>query len=575
LKRKSLTEKGSVLIGQMLIESGLITPEQLEAGLHEQGKTGGFICSVLNRLGFVTEEKAFSILSRQLNIPYTKISRIAIEPSVINMVPAGIATHYKIIPLDFKDNILAVATADPLDIHAIDELQLFLKANIKPILSTESDIQEAILRYYGLGAETIEKILGKREFLQDADKEKIEDINATGENASIITFVNQIFSEAIKDRATDIHLEPYHDELRIRFRIDGVLYDINMPQLTKDFHSTILSRIKIMARLDIAERRLPQDGRIKIKVENEELDLRISTLPTIFGEAVHIRILNCGVFLELEKLGILSPELKIIEDAIKKPHGIIFVTGPTGSGKSTTLYACMKRINSSGIKIITVEDPVEYQLKGINQLQVNPHIGFNFASALRHILRHDPDVMMVGEVRDTETSEIAIRAALTGHLVLSTIHTNNAAGAVTRLLDMGIEPFLLSSSLECLVAQRLVRLICQKCKMSVKLTPEMASRISRDFNLDSAKAEVFEGKGCQECRFTGYRGRTGIYEVLKVSDALRELILKRASSQEIKNKAMAEGMHTLYHDGFTKVFMGLTTFAEIMRVTQKEEAGND
>ncbi len=572
LKKEGLKIKDSVLIGQMLIESGVITVKQLEAGLMEQKKTGDFICSVLSRLGFIKEEAAFEILSRQLNVPYIKISHIVIEQSVIKMVPARLATHYKIIPLSFSNDVLTIATSDPLDINALDDVQAFLKMPVNPVLATETDIKECILRYYGLGAETLEEMLDSKEYFQDTDKQKIEDVNNNDEEASIIKFVNQIFSSAIADRATDIHLEPYHEELRIRFRIDGILYDINMPQPVKDFHSAIVSRIKIMAHLDIAERRLPQDGRIKIKVDDKELDLRISTLPAIFGEAVHIRILNCGLFLDLEKLGILPSELKIIEEAIKKPHGIIFVTGPTGSGKSTTLYACMKRINSSGIKIITAEDPVEYQLRGVNQLQVNSQIGFTFAAALRHMLRHDPDVMMVGEVRDTETAEIAIRAALTGHLVFSTIHTNDAAGLVTRLVDMGIEPFLVSSSIECLVAQRLVRLICPKCKVVVGLTDEIKGRITEELKLDPAKINVFEGKGCQECRFTGYRGRTGIYEVLKVDEGIRNLILKRASSQQIRNKAISEGMRTLCQDGFQKVILGLTTFAEVMRVTQKEEA---
>jgi general secretion pathway protein E len=316
---------------------------------------------------------------------------------------------------------------------------------------------------------------------------------------------------------------------------------------------------------------LPQDGRIKIRVSDEELDLRISTLPTAFGEAVHIRILSPHFFLELEKLGLLPEDLMMIEEVIKKPHGIVFVTGPTGSGKSTTLYAGLARINSNTIKIITVEDPIEYQLKGVNQIQVNPKIGLNFATGLRHILRHDPNVMMVGEVRDYETAEIAIRAALTGHLVFSTLHTNDASGAVTRLLDMGIEPFLVSSSLECLIAQRLVRLICPQCKVPVKSKHEILQLLKDDTDVKFDEVEIYEGKGCAECRFTGYRGRTGIYEVLMVSEPIRDLILNRASSQQIRQKAIAQGMRTLRQDGLRKVFMGLTTFNELVRVTQQEE----
>jgi type II secretory ATPase GspE/PulE/Tfp pilus assembly ATPase PilB-like protein len=390
------------------------------------------------------------------------------------------------------------------------------------------------------------------------------------EDASIVKFVNQILSEAIKERATDIHLEPFGDELRTRFRIDGVLYEINIPSTIKYFQPAIVSRIKIMSNLNIAQRRLPQDGRMKVKIGEEELDLRISVIPTAFGEAVHIRILSPQFFLELEKLGLLRENLQLIEEVIKKPHGIIFVTGPTGSGKSTTLYACLARINNTGIKIITIEDPIEYQLRGVNQIQTQHKIGLDFAAGLRHILRHDPDVIMVGEVRDYETAEIAIRSALTGHLVFSTLHTNDAAGAVTRLLDMKMEPFLVSSSLECLIAQRLVRLICPKCKTPVKNKEEFLRQM-QDIQFDREKVEIYEGKGCPDCRFTGYRGRTAIHEILMLTESIREMILQNASSQQIKQKAVAQGMRTLRQDGLRKVIAGLTTLSEVVRVTQQEE----
>jgi type II secretory ATPase GspE/PulE/Tfp pilus assembly ATPase PilB-like protein len=397
--------------------------------------------------------------------------------------------------------------------------------------------------------------------------EKAEDLEALAEEASIIKFVNQIVFEAIKDRATDIHLEPFQDELRTRYRIDGILYDIHIPETIKYFHPAIVSRIKIMAHMNIAEHRLPQDGRIKIKSGEEELDLRVSTMPCAFGEAVHIRVLSQKSFLELEKLGLLEEDFKIIEQVIKRPHGVIFVTGPTGSGKSTTLYACLAQINSQAVKIITIEDPIEYQLRGVNQVQVNPKIGLDFAMGLRHMLRHDPDIMMVGEVRDYETAEIAIRAALTGHLVFSTLHTNDACGAITRLLDMGIEPFLVSSSLECLIAQRLVRRICPKCKIPLASRNEVLAQIQKE--------ESFEGKGCEACRFTGYRDRTAIYEILTITDTIRDMILNRNSSQQIKQKAVAQGMRTLRQDGLQKVFAGLTTYAEVVRVTQQEELLED
>lgn len=567
--------KNDILIGQALIEEGLITPEKLEAGLKEQKKSGGFICSTLVKLNLAGEEEVFRSLSRHLDIPYVKLSGLDIEPLAIQKLSARFSSHYKIMPLEFKNNSLAIAMADPGDVRALDDIKLLLGMDVKPHLASESEIHNAIRRYYGVGAETLEKIMDKKDSREvlNLDREKIEDLEVLAEDASIVKFVNQILSEAIKERATDIHLEPFKDELRVRFRVDGILYDINIPDSIRYFHPAIVSRIKIMACINIAERRLPQDGRIKIKVNGDELDLRISTLPTAFGEGVHIRILSSRFFLELEKLGLLSNDRKIIEDAIKKPHGVIFVTGPTGSGKSTTLYASLGHINSDEIKIITIEDPIEYQLRGVNQLQVNPPIGFTFATALRHILRHDPDVIMVGEVRDHETAEIAIRSALTGHLVFSTLHTNDAAGAVTRLLDMGIEPFLVSSSLVCLVAQRLVRLICPKCKTPVKIDSKMLEHIKNEIKFEGDRLEVYEGRGCEECRFTGYRDRTGIYEALTINEPIRELILKRSSSQEIKQKAVSQGMRTLHQDGLHKVAMGLTTINEVMRVTQIEESG--
>ncbi|MCX5697170.1 MAG: GspE/PulE family protein [Candidatus Omnitrophica bacterium] len=565
--------RDNILIGEMLVDEGMITAEQLDAALREQKKSGELICTILVRLGLVSEEKALTVLSRQLNISYVKLKDRDIDPLIINKVPAKFASHYKIIPLEFKDNYLTIAMANPLDVRILDDLKLILGFEVKGVLASEAEVLEMIRRYYGVGAETLEKMIA-----QKAPAERMmtqagqaEDLEAMAEDASIVKFVNQILSEAIKDRASDIHLEPFQNELRTRFRIDGILYDVNTPETIKYFHPAIVSRIKIMSSLNIAERRLPQDGRFKIKVNDEELDLRVSIMPTAFGEAVHIRILSTRFFLELEKLGLLSEDLKIIESVIKRPHGIIFVTGPTGSGKSTTLYAALARINSSAIKIITIEDPVEYQLRGVNQVQVIPQIGFTFAAALRHMLRHDPDVMMVGEVRDYETAEIAIRAALTGHLVFSTLHTNDAAGAVTRLLDMGVEPFLVSSSLECLMAQRLVRMVCPKCKVPVKAKQELLSQIGGEVGNGLKGVDFYEGRGCEACRFTGYHGRTGIHELLLVTEPIRELILSHASSQQIKQKAITQGMRTLRQNGLEKAKAGITTLTEIVRVTQQEE----
>ncbi|MBP7216454.1 MAG: Flp pilus assembly complex ATPase component TadA [Candidatus Omnitrophica bacterium] len=571
-----MPSKDSILIGQILIEEGVINAQQLEKGLVEQKKSGEFICTTLVKLGFAPEEKIFNVLARQLNIPYVKLKDKDIDSLIIQKVPAKFASHYKIIPLEFKDNTLIVATTDPFDIRTLDDIKLLLGVEVKGVLATEIEIQEAIRKYYGVGAETLERMITEKSPAQElrVQADIAEDLEVMAEDASIITFVNQIFSEAIKQGATDIHLEPFQNELRTRFRIDGVLYDINIPETIKYFQPAIVSRIKIMARMNIAEHRLPQDGRIKIKLDEEELDLRVSILPTVFGEAVQIRILSQRFFLELEKLGLLKEDLKVLETVIKKPHGVIFVTGPTGSGKSTTLYAALARINSSEVKIITIEDPVEYQLRGVNQIQVIPQIGFNFATALRHMLRHDPDVMMVGEVRDYETAEIAIRSALTGHLVFSTLHTNDAAGAITRLLDMGVEPFLVSSSLECLIAQRLVRVICPKCKKPVKSQEDILAQC-KGIEFDASNIQLFEGQGCEYCRFTGYRGRTAIYEILTITESIREMILNHSSSQQIKQKAIAEGMRSLRHDGLHKVLSGITTLTEVIRVTQQEELPED
>jgi type II secretion system protein E len=565
--------KNSILIGQILIDEGLITSEQLEKGLIEQKKTGDFICATLIKLGLLDEEKALATLARQLNIPYVRLRDKIIDPAIIKNVPAKFASHYEIIPLELHNNTLIIAMADPLDTRILDDIRLLLGLEVKGVLASGAEIKEAIRKHYGLGADTIEQMVSEKSSLPQLNLEaqRTEDLEVLVEDASIIKFVNQLIQESIKEMATDIHLEPFQNELRTRFRIDGLLYNIHTPESIKYFHPAIVSRIKIMAHMNIAERRLPQDGRIRIKLEENELDLRVSTIPTAFGEAVHIRILSPQFFLELEKLGLLAEDFSLIEKLIEKPHGIIFVTGPTGSGKSTTLYACLAKINKTQVKIITIEDPIEYQLRGVNQIQINPKIGLNFATGLRHMLRHDPDVMMVGEVRDFETAEIAIRAALTGHLVFSTLHTNNAAGAVTRLLDMNIEPFLVSSSVECLIAQRLVRLICPKCKTPVNNPKEIIERMKKDLDFEASNLTLYEGKGCQDCRFTGYHGRTGIYEIISVTEPIRELILKRGSSQQIKQQAILEGMRTLRQDGIRKVILGLTTFAEVMRLTQQEE----
>jgi len=568
-----MTFKKAELIGQLLLQKDLITAKHLESALSEQVKSGGLLGAILVKSGSVTEEKLYNALSEQFGTKCLKLKNIEIPPAVIEKIPSKLVIHYRLIPVDFDRDTITVATSNPLDIHTLDDLKLLLKKDIKTVLSSENDIAGAIKKYYGLGAETIEKITPEItiEKAMGVHSQVTEDIDKSAEDASIIKFVNQILLEAYNDRATDIHIEPYENELRVRYRIDGILYNTKVPENLKNFQSAIISRIKVMANLDIAERRLPQDGRIKIKIADDEVDLRVSILPCPFGESVVIRLLLTNILFGLGKLGFLQSDLLIFEKLIKQPHGIIFVTGPTGSGKTTTLYAALNRINGREKKIITIEDPIEYQLKGIVQIQVHPKIGLAFSQGLRSMLRHDPDIMMVGEVRDYETAEMTIRVALTGHLVFSTLHTNDAAGGITRLIDMGVEPFLVASSVNAFLAQRLVRIICPKCKIEVKPDKKILKELGMS-EQDISKAKMYKGKGCEECKQTGYKGRTAIYEVLIMTEPIRELVLKRSSSEQIRKKAFSHGMHTLRQDGLEKVMMGITTPSEIMRVTQQEEA---
>jgi type II secretory ATPase GspE/PulE/Tfp pilus assembly ATPase PilB-like protein len=421
-----------------------------------------------------------------------------------------------------------------------------------------------------LGAETLEAMaaVAATDEFQIIKSDQGQDIKDDSIDPSVVKFINQVLTDAIRQRATDIHFEPFEDDLRVRYRIDGLLYEVACPATIKHFQSSIASRIKVMASLDIAEKRRPQDGRIDVKMDDEIFDLRVSIMPTPFGESIGIRLLpRSSPIINLEGLGLNGEELAIVEKHIRRPYGIILVTGPTGSGKSTTLYACLNRINSPERKILTIEDPIEYQLKGITQMQIEPKVGFTFANALRSMLRHDPDVMMVGEIRDTETAELAVRTSLTGHLVFSTLHTNDAAGGVTRLLDMEIDPFLVSSSLVLIIAQRLVRMICPHCRVSYE--PE--AQLIKQFEAYGITGEsVYRGKGCEACRHTGYQGRTGVFEMLSLTDDIRELILKKAPSHQIKQKAMAGGMKVLKQSGWEKIRKGITTLDEVLRVTQED-----
>lgn len=506
-----------------------------------------------------------------MEIDYIKLKDAEIDPAAIKKVPAKLACHYNLMPLRIEKDTLIVAMKDSGDVCTLDDIELYLGCKVRPVRAGENDILEGIKRYYGLGAETIERIMeeGKREERVDFEKTKVEDIKDMAADASIIKFVNQIFLEAWQNRATDIHIEPYEDELVVRSRVDGVLYDIAVPRRISHLHPAIVSRIKVMASLNITEQRLPQDGRIKIRVGKDELDLRVSILPTPYGESVTIRILSTDKFFTLSDLGLSVAGVNTLESMLKLPHGIIFVTGPTGSGKTTTLYTCLNMLNDKQKKILTIEDPIEYKLNRITQIQVQPNINLTFAAGLRSMLRHDPDIMMVGEVRDLETADISIRLALTGHLVFSTLHTNDAAAGATRLLDIGIEPYLTASSVICFIAQRLVRVLCPHCKKEVKPTKELLEETEKTAN--SSPMKVYESRGCESCRWTGYQGRTGIYEMLAVNDEIRELFLKRASASEIKKKAVFQGMKTLRQDGWEKVLAGITAVSEVLRVTRAEE----
>ncbi len=447
--------KKNVLLDQMLLARDLISAEQLDSVLKDK-KNGGLIGATLVKMGFIEENELVPVLSEQLGIEHISLTDIKIEPDLIKKTPARFACYYRFVPVRMEKDALIVALSDPLDTRTLDDLRLLLGCEVSSILAGKKDILDAINRNYGTGAETVEKMIEaaeKENPALTANAATVGEIEDLAEDASIIRFVNQIIVEAYGEGATDIHIEPYEDELRVRYRIDGVLHDASVPPTIRHFQEAVISRVKIMANLDIAEKRLPQDGRIGFKSNDSDLDLRVSILPTPYGESVDIRLLTTKIQYGLESLGLEEENLSILESLIKIPHGIIFVTGPTGSGKTTTLYACLNKINDKGKKILTIEDPIEYQVKGITQIQVHPKIDLVFAKGLRSMLRHDPDIMMVGEVRDKETAEITIRSALTGHLVFSTLHTNDAAGGITRLLDVGIEPYLVASSVVCFIAQ--------------------------------------------------------------------------------------------------------------------------
>ncbi len=592
-------------LGELLLKRNFITPEQLKKAQEEQKIKGGRLESNLIRLGYIKEDELLSFLSAQYRVPSIKISKMEINPNVIKLIPSSTAKKYFIIPINRVGPKLTLAMADPSNILVIDEVKFMTGFNVEPVVASETEIIDAIKKYYGGGGNiagmgslsfepadySLENDKGSTDAINfDEDAVSIEDFDALvhgavdnievvedsstyeevgGDEGPIIKIVNGILLKAIKVGASDIHFEPYERSFRVRYRIDGVMRrEMSLPIKIKN---AIVSRLKIMAKLDIAEKRLPQDGRIKLRLSpTREMDFRVSTIPVLFGEKVVLRLLDKSALqLDMTKLGFEESSLRDFKNAISKPVGMILVTGPTGSGKTTTLYSALSELNKETENIVTAEDPIEYNFMGINQVQMHEEIGLTFASALRAFLRQDPDIIMVGEIRDFETAQIAVQAALTGHLVLSTVHTNDAPGTITRLIDMGIEPFLISSAVICIVAQRLVRKICTDCKEPIKVHPQLL--IDLGVPPDEVKTfPTYKGKGCPICNQTGYKGRIGLYEVMPLKEELKELILSRASTSEIKKEAIRLGMKTLRQSGIIKIREGLTTIEEVLRSTMED-----
>jgi type IV pilus assembly protein PilB len=569
----------SVRLGEILLKESLITQDQLEKALEFQRSNGGKLGSCLTKMGFITDDDITGVLSRQYGVPSINLKYYEIDPNVIKLIPQDTALRYQVIPLSRVGSVLTIAMTDPTNVFAMDDIKFMTGFNVEPVVASESAIAEAISRFYGGSASSHEELSTLMKDLVDEDQElelaaEEQEMDAAmlekaAEEAPIIKLVNLILTDSVKRGASDIHVEPYENEMRVRFRVDGVLQTVMSPPLK--LRDAITSRMKIMAKLDIAEKRLPQDGRIMIKYKAEgkkkELDFRVSTVPTLYGEKIVLRLLDKeNLRLDMTKLGFEPESLKKFERNILRPYGMVLVTGPTGSGKTNTLYSSVSRLNQVDTNIMTAEDPVEFQLQGINQVQMKDQIGLNFAAALRAFLRQDPNIILVGEIRDFETAEIAVKAALTGHLVLSTLHTNDAPSTISRLMNMGIEPFLVATSVNLICAQRLVRRICSNCKEELDI-PEQAL-IDAGYTPEEAKTtKVYHGKGCSTCGKRGYKGRTGLYEVMEINDELRELILVGASALELKKKAIEQGMITLRRSGLIKSALGLTTMEEVIRET--------
>jgi type IV pilus assembly protein PilB len=565
-------------LGEMLLKAGLITQDQLQEALTAQRQSGEKLGFSLVNLGYVKEDEITHLLSEQYGVPSINLRHFEIDESVINLIPSEVSQKYLVVPVNRTGATLTIAMADPTNVFAMDDIKFMTGYNVEPVVASEMAIREAIDQYYG-SAHSLElkKVMDEMvsseaehlELLEDEQEMDVAALEAATEEAPVVKLVNIILTDSIKKSASDIHLEPYERDLRVRFRIDGVLYEIMHPPLK--LKDAITSRLKIMAKLDISEKRLPQDGRIKVKIKLhgkvKEMDYRVSCLPTLFGEKIVLRLLDKdNLVLDMTRLGFESESLAKFERQILKPYGMVLVTGPTGSGKTNTLYSSMNRVNTPETNIMTAEDPVEFNLHGINQVQMKEQIGLNFATALRSFLRQDPNIVLVGEIRDFETAEIAVKAALTGHLVLSTLHTNDAPSTINRLMNMGIEPFLVSTSVNLICAQRLVRRICKECREEIQMPTQ--ALVDVGFPVEEApKIRLLKGRGCQQCNNTGYRGRVGLFEVMEVSEEIRELVLSGASAMELRRKAIEEGMLTLRVSGLHKIREGATTVEEVVRET--------
>ncbi len=557
-------------LGESLIEEGIITTDQLKQARLEEKRSGQRLRKVLVKMGFIAEEDLVSFLSNKLGVPRIELNTYLIDPRVIELVPEHLARRHELIPVFRIGDRLTCAMVDPWNVFALDEVRMKTNLIIEPAVATETEIKKALDEHYGAKGtmeEVIKSIDEEGLGIKEGGEFDLKKLEGIAEEPVVIKLVNLIIMKAVSEGASDIHIEPEEEALRLRFRVDGMLHEVSAPP--KHLQSAIISRIKIMANLNIAERRLPQDGRFTIKMEGREIDIRVSCVPTIYGENVVLRILDVSsALLSLKEIGFSKDILERYQRIIFYPHGMILVTGPTGCGKTTTLYVSLDKINTVEKNIITIEDPVEYKLAGIRQIQVNPKVNLTFANGLRSILRQDPDVIMVGEIRDFETAEISIHAALTGHMVFSTLHTNDAPGALARMIDMGVEPFLISSSVIGVLAQRLVRIICKDCREEYVPTQEALKDIGL---LDESRIKFYRGRGCSKCMNTGYKGRIGIFELMVLDKEIRNLAIAKAPHEAIKRQAVASGMVTLKQDGIQKVKDGLTTVEEMLRVTQEEE----